>query len=108
MAVITGALFQNVGKSEEEVAQMTIELSKRAADMASVFNTDVNDAMSAINQALRGETEAIRRYAGDVTDATLQEYLMAEGINKKVTEMSEAEKRLLRMDVLMKQTSVTQ
>jgi hypothetical protein len=53
MATITGALFQNVGKSEEEVANMTIKLSERASDMASVFNTDVADAMSAINQALR-------------------------------------------------------
>jgi hypothetical protein len=75
--------------------------------MASVFNTDVDDAMSAINQALRGETEAIRRYAGDVTDATLQTYLLSQGIEKNVTEMTQQEKRLLRVDVIMAQTAVT-
>jgi hypothetical protein len=37
----------------DKVADSTIDLTKRAADLASVFNTDVDVAMSAINQALR-------------------------------------------------------
>lgn len=107
MATITGALFQDVGLSMDKTSDLTIKLTERAADMASVFNTSVSDAMSAINQAIRGETEAIRRYAGDVTDATLQEYLFAQWVDTKVASLSEAEKRLLRVDVLMKQTAVT-
>lgn len=107
MSTITGALLKDTGLSMDQVAGKTIDLTKRAADMASVFNTDVNDAMSAINQAIRGETEAIRRYAGDVTDATLEQYLMSIGINKSVTELSAQEKRLYRVDLIMKQTSDT-
>jgi len=107
MATITGALLKDTGKPMSEVSDMTVELTKRAADMASVFNTDVNDAMGAINQAIRGETEAIRRYAGDVTDATLQTYLNSKGINKNVTELTQQEKRLYRVDLIMQQTAVT-
>lgn len=107
MATITGALLKDTGLSMDEVANQTNELTIRAADMASVFNTDVNDAMSAINQAIRGETEAIRRYAGDVTDASLQTYLLAQGITKSTTEMTEQEKRLYRIQLIMAQTAVT-
>jgi len=107
MSTQTGALLKDTGLSFDEVSQKTIDLSVRAADMASVFNTDVGDAMSAINQALRGETEAIRRYAGDVTDATLETFLLSKGINKSVTEMTQQEKRLGRIDLIMSQTAVT-
>lgn len=107
MATLTGALLKDTGKPLQEVAIMTNELTIRAADMASVFNTDVSDAMDAINQAIRGETEAIRRYAGDVTDASLQNFLLSQGIKKSVTEMTEQEKRLYRVQLIMKQTAVT-
>jgi len=107
MATITGALLKDTGISMDKVAERTNALTVRAADMASVFNTDVKDAMSAINQALRGETEAIRRYAGDVTDASLETFRLAQGINKAVGEMTEQEKRLLRIDLIMAQTAVT-
>lgn len=105
LATTTGALLKDTGKPMSEVAEMTNELAVRAADMASVFNTDVKDAMSAINQAVRGETEAIRRYAGDVTDATLETYLMSQGINRSVESLTQQEKRLYRVQLIMKQTS---
>lgn len=107
MATITGALLKDTGLTMDEVAEKTNDLAVRAADMASVFNTSVADAASAVNQAIRGETEAIRRYAGDVSDATLQTYLMSQGIDKNVTELTQQEKRLYRVDLIMAQTAVT-
>lgn len=104
LASQTGALLLDTGKPLEEVADTTTDLATRAADMASVMNTSVADAFSAINQAVRGETEAIRRYTGDVTDATLQQFLIAEGVNKSVTELNEQEKRLYRVSLIMQQT----
>lgn len=104
MATETGALLVDTGKPIDEVAGLTNELAVRAADMASVFNTDVSEAMSAINQAIRGETEAIRRFTGDVTEATLAQFALANGIKQPVNEMTEQEKRLLRVQVLLSQT----
>jgi phage-related protein len=104
MATVTGALLQDVGLPMTEVADITKDLTMRAADMASVMNTNVSDALSAINQALRGETEAIRRYAGDVTDATIEQYMLSKGIEVSVTEMTEQEKRLARLQVIMSQS----
>ena len=105
LASVTGALLKDVGLPMEEVAGLTTDLAIRAADMASVMNTSVEDALSAVGQALRGETEAIRRYAGDVTDASLQNFALSEGIQKQVSEMTEQEKRLLRVSLIMEQTS---
>lgn len=105
LATVTGALLADTGKPMTEVADITSELAVRAADMASVMNTDVQDALSALNQAIRGETEAIRRYTGDVTDASLESFRLSEGIGRSVTEMSEQEKRLLRVQLLMQQTA---
>lgn len=104
LSAVTGALLQDVGLPMTDVADRTNELAIRAADMASVMNTSVQDALSAVNQALRGETEAIRRYTGDVTDATLEQFRLAEGLAQPVKEMNEQEKRMLRLQLIMKQT----
>jgi len=108
LAAVTGALLRDVGLPLDEVANLTITLTKRAADLASVFNTEVSDAMGAVNAAIRGETEAIRRFGGDVTDASLQQFLLAQGINKVVSSMTQQEKRLLRIRVLFSQTEDVQ
>jgi len=107
LATSTGALLKDTGIPLNEVADLTNDLAVRAADMASVFNTDVKDALSAINQALRGETEAIRRYAGNVTDTSLQQFLLTKGINKTTAELTEQEKRLYRVQLIMEQTADT-
>ena len=100
-----GALLMDVGLPMTEVADLVTQLTVRSADMASVMDTDVTDALSAVNQALRGETEAIRRYTGDVTDASLEQFRLAEGMAKPVAQMNEQEKRLLRLSLLLEQTN---
>ena len=107
MATNTGALLSDTGKPMSEVSDLTIELTKRASDMASVFNTDVSLAMSAINQAIRGETEAIRNFNSDVTDASIEQFALSQGINKSVSEMTFQEKKLLRVQKIMHDTAVT-
>ena len=108
LATTSGALFQNFGIGAQEAADNTVLLTQRAADLASVHNTDVKDALAALTSALRGETEPLRRYAADVSDATLQAYLHSEGIDTQVSSLSQAEKGLLRFEVAMAQTEVVQ
>ena len=105
LSATTGALFTNFGLSEKEAADETINLTRRAADLASVFNVDVKDALFALQAGIRGETEPLRRFASDVTDASLELYLMNKGIDQSVTDMTQAEKGLLRYEVAMEQTS---
>lgn len=104
LASQAGGLLVTTGKPINEVADLTIQLTQRAADLASVFNTDVNDAFLAITSAIRGETEPIRRFTGDVTDATLQQYALSQGITTSTQQMTEQQKRLLRLGLIMQQT----
>lgn len=108
LATTTGALLTNFGYNTQEAADETLNLTKRAADLASVFNTDVSDAMGAISAAIRGETEPIRRYAVDVSDASLAQYALAQGIEKSVSAMTAQEKGALRVQVLMAQSAKVQ
>ena len=100
-----GALFRNYGLSAEDAAKQTVILTTRAADLASVGDTSVKEALNAMASALRGETEPIRRFSVDVTDATLEMYLLSQGIEKSVTEMSQAEKGMHRYGSMMEQSN---
>lgn len=108
MSTETGTLLSKIQQPMEETANQTVILGKRAADLASIYNTDVSLAMSAINQALRGETEALRQYGGEVTDTALQEYAHAQGIQKKVKDMNESEKVQLRLQKILFDTNTAE
>jgi len=108
LATETGTLVKATGLSMDETAEQTINLTKRAADLASVFNTDVETAMSAVNQAVRGETEAIRKFGADVTDNSLKQFALAQGIEKSVSEMTQQEKTMLRIQKIMADTDQVQ
>lgn len=107
LSTVTGALLRDTGLSLDQVAESTINIGKRAADMASVFNTDVKDALAAINAGLRGEEHPLRRYAIDVTENTLKAYALAEGIEKSVEKMTQQEKILLRLQLIMDRSART-
>ena len=62
LATPLGAILKNSGIDMDTVSAKTIELTERAADMASVFNTSVPDALSAVQAGLRGEADPLERY----------------------------------------------
>ena len=80
LAAVQGAALKNYGYSQEQAAEETIKLGTRAADMASIFNTDVNDAMIAIGALMRGETEPIKRYGVSMNEAAIKAKAMSMGL----------------------------
>lgn len=78
LSSVTGSFLQNLGFDSDEAADKTIELTERAADMASVFNTDVDQALGAVQSALKGEFNPIENFAVKMNQAA---------INAKVLEM---------------------
>ena len=87
------------------MGNMAIRLTKLAADIASFYNVEQKEAAEALNAIYTGQTRALRRYGLDLTQATLQEYAHKQGISKKVEEMTQAEKTLLRYQYVLAQTS---
>jgi len=64
------------------LADMSIEMTNLAADMASAKNTTPEDAITALGAALRGESEPIRRYGVMLDDATLKQRALDMGLVK--------------------------
>ena len=108
LSTVLGALLKQTEIPLTRVADLTLQLTQRATDLASVFDTPVKDALNAINSALRGQTEPITRYAADVTIAALENFALSEGILESVAAMTQQEKRLLRVRLILKQTNDVQ
>tara|TARA_R100000322_G_scaffold56057_1_gene34784 strand:- start:231 stop:2093 length:1863 start_codon:yes stop_codon:yes gene_type:complete len=108
LATVTGSLLKDFGLTLDESAEQTIRLALRASDLASVFNTEVKDAMSAINAALRGETEAIRRYGISFDDAALKTKAMAMGLDELDGVISRSDKSLAALELIMEKSADVQ
>jgi phage-related minor tail protein len=107
-SVPIGSALQNVGLSASDAGDMTIKLTQRAADMASVFNTDVGTALGAIQAGLRGEIDPLERFGVGLSETSIKAYAMANGIGTVGTELTMEEKTLARVGLLMEQTNRVQ
>jgi hypothetical protein len=107
LSVTTGALLSNFIEDEKAAAEETINLTKRAADMASVFNTSVPDALGAVQAALRGETEPIRRFGVLLDDASIRARAVELGLAATTKEVDRQAKGLAALDLVYEQTEKT-
>lgn len=105
MATPLGAMLKNTGMDMKDVAGNTINLTKRAADMASVFNTDVGDALTAIQAALRGESDPIERYGVSLNAAKVEARALADTGKTVASTLTDQEKAAARLALLFEQTA---
>ena len=103
-----GSVLGPITKTQEQARLMAESLSGLSVDLASFFNTSDQDAMQALRSGLTGEYESLKRYGVVLNDTTLTEVAHAQGIKKKVTQMSVAEKTELRYAAVMKLTKQAQ
>jgi len=102
------AMLKNVGFSMDEVADQSITLTKRAADMASVFNVEVSEALDAIQAALRGESDPIERFGVSVNAAAVESRALAMASKASADELTNQELMAARLAIVMEQTAQVQ
>ena len=100
-----GAGLRNMGDSADVAATKSINLAKRAADMASVFNTSVPEAMQAIQAGLRGEADPLERFGVGLNDAAVSAKAMEMGLGKTKAALTAGDKAQARYALLMEQTN---
>lgn len=105
MAVPIGALLQNMGLWMREATSSTIELSKRAADMASIFNVSVWEALWAIQAWLRGEADPLERFWVWLNETAVKAYALRNWLIASWKEMTAQEKVTARLWLLYEQTA---
>lgn len=83
-------------------------LSQMALDYASLYNVSIESAMTKFQAVLAGQVRPIRSESGyDITQATLYEVYKSIGGTKSVRQLSEIEKRLLRILAVYRQMKDT-
>lgn len=106
------ATIQSLGTSFGLISDKAYILSKNltqlAYDEGSYWNKNVAETFTAMSSAISGEIEPIRRLGVDLSQARLQQELLALGFNKQVSSLSQADKAVLRYIAIMKQTANVQ
>lgn len=103
LASVTNSVGQ-VGEVSLATAQ---SISMLAGDISSLFNVDFKDVATNLQSGLIGQSRALYKYGIDITQATLQTYAYGLGLEKSVSEMTQAEKMQLRLIAILDQSKVS-
>ena len=93
-------IFKQLGNamnvSAETGERLATLMTQMSLDISSLYNVDFERATSVLQSAFSGQTKPIRGTTGaDITQSTLQTTLDSLGIEKMVSDLTFAEKRLL-------------
>ena len=102
------SLGTSFGLASDKAYVLSKNLTQLAYDEGSYWNKDVAETFTAMSSAISGEIEPIRRLGIDLTQARLQQELLALGFNKQVSSLSQADKAVLRYIAIIKQTANVQ
>lgn len=101
------SMGENMGIVTDKAEVMSSNLEKLTYDIASLYNASEEDVGQAIRAGVyAGQTKPLRRFGIDVTQVSMQPVLDELGIEKSISELSQAEKQLIRYMSVMKQSSV--
>lgn len=105
--------FQAMGTAldipQGKMAKMSIRLTELAGDMASFYDVSQEDIAKSLQSVFSGTTAPMRRYGIDLTQATLKEWALKQGLDANISSMTQAQKAMLRYQyVLAHTTNITE
>lgn len=100
-----GSLYQGAGITQEKSAEMTVNMSQRAADVASVMGVDLSSAMEAVTGAAKGNFTMMDNLGVAMNDTTLKAYAASKGYKTLYKDMDNGEKAAVAYDLFMEKTS---
>lgn len=92
----------------DSMADVSLNLTKLTADMASLYNIDQDVVSKDLAAIFTGQTRPLRDYGLDLTQATLKEWAMKQGLDSDIESMSQAEKTMLRYQYVLANTQTAQ
>ena len=92
----------------DSMADVSLNLTKLTADMASFYNLEQDAVAEDLESIFTGQTRPLRTYGLDLTQATLQEWALKQGIDADIKSMSQAEKTMLRYQYVLANTRAAQ
>lgn len=103
-----GAMLKSSGIKGTAVKDMSLDLTKLSADMASFYNLDNDVAFQKIMSGMSGMSMPLKELGINMNVANLEAFAMSQGIKKSWQEMSQAEQTMLRYKYLLSVTGDAQ
>jgi phage-related protein len=97
-----------MGFPQGKMADMSVQLTKLTADMASFYDVEQSAVAEDLTAIFTGQTRPLRTYGLDLTQATLKEWALTQGIEANFKTMTQAEKAMLRYQYVMANTAAAQ
>lgn len=101
------SVTNSVGLTGEVSLAAASSFTKLAGDISSLFNVDFQSVANNLQSGLIGQSRALYKYGIDITNATLATYAYNLGLEKSVSEMTQAEKMQLRILAILDQSKVS-
>lgn len=95
-------------KASDSLADVSLNLTKLAGDMASFYNKDQAEVAEDLRSIYTGMVVPLRTYGLDLTQATLKEWALKNGLDANIDSMTQAEKTMLRYQYVMANTKTVQ
>lgn len=93
--------FVGLGFAPDKARELSQQMESLALDFASFHNLSDQEAIERFISALSGSSEVLDRFGINTKQAALQQELLKEGIGKTWTEVTESEKAIARLNVIM-------
>ncbi len=103
-----GAMLKSMGFTIDEAKDMGTTIAGLAGDLASFYNLSSEEAFAKIRSGISGETEPLKQLGINLNVANLEQYALAQGIEKSYSAMTQQEQALLRYNYLLSVTSDAQ
>lgn len=100
------AMASNMGVTQQQAAEMSITLAGLTGDVASFYNISQELADIKLRSVFTGETETLKDLGIVMTQANLEAYALANGINRSFQSMSQSEQLILRYNYVLDQLSL--
>lgn len=101
-------LATGFGVANEKAVEMSRNMTKLIYDLSSLKNVDVGTSITKVTSGFAGELEPMRSWGFDLSQAKLQSIATANGIDILVSDMTQAEKSMLRYYAMMTQVTEVQ
>lgn len=108
IGAILGATGLKDTIGSDALAQMSVNLTRVTADMASFRNMEFDEVFNKLKSGITGETEAIKSLGVALYESDMQEYMLRNGIDGTWSSLDNNTKILLRYNKIMQDTSFVQ
>jgi hypothetical protein len=100
--------FVPLGMTRRKSAELSQTITQLAVDLASFNNTAEDEALKSLQSAIVGNHETMRKYGVIINQTTIEQTALRMGIRKSIDEMTEQEKALVRLEIILKGTKDAQ